>query len=65
LARERKDVPEMIGEFLREAGLLLALFLPLDALFSGKMLARTTFVVGMAVSAVFLILGVTVERLRL
>jgi ABC-type sugar transport system permease subunit len=54
----------MVGEFLREAGLLLAVLLPLDALFSGKTLARTTFVVGMAVSAVFLILGVTIERLR-
>jgi hypothetical protein len=64
LARERKDVPEMVGEFLREAGLLLAVFLPLDTLFSGKALATKTFLSGMAVCLACLILGVTVERTR-
>ena len=64
LARERKAVSEMIAEFLREAGVLLAVFVPLDGLLSGKSLATTMVVVGMVVSAVFLILGVTVERLR-
>jgi hypothetical protein len=54
----------MIGEFLREAGLLLAVFLPLDTLFSGKPLATKTFRSGMAVCLACLILGVTVERMR-
>jgi len=64
LAGEKKAVSEMIAEFLREGGVLLAVFVPLDALFSGKSLAATTVVVGMLVSGVFLILGVTIERLR-
>jgi hypothetical protein len=64
LAQEKKAVSEMIGEFLRESGVLLAVFVPLDALFSGKSLAATIVVVGMVVSAVFLVLGVTVERFR-
>ena len=61
---QRKAVSEMIGEFLREAGVLLAVFVPLEALFAGKTVAATTVAVGMVVSAVFLILDVTVERLR-
>jgi len=64
LANEKKDVPEMIGEFLRETGVLLAVFVPLDALFSGKSIATKIVVVGMLVSAVFPILGVALERLR-
>jgi len=64
LAQEKKAVSEMIGEFLRESGVLLAVFVPLDALFSGKSLATTIVFVGMVVSAVFLVLGVTVERFR-
>jgi len=64
LARERKDVPEMVGQFLREAGVLLAVFIPLDMVISGKAVATMTFVLGMVGSLVFLTLGVTVERLR-
>jgi len=55
----------MIGEFLREAGILLAVFIPLDMLFSGKALATITFVLGVVVCLVCLILGVTLESLRL
>jgi hypothetical protein len=40
LAREIKAVAEMVGEFLREAGMLLFVFLPLDAVFSGKPVPR-------------------------
>jgi hypothetical protein len=54
----------MAGEFLREAGLLLAVFIPLDIVFSGKAVATMTVVLGMVASLAFLILGVAVERLR-
>jgi len=60
----KKAVSEMIGEFLRETGVLLAVFVPLDALFSGRSITTRIVIVGMGVSAVFLILGVVVERLR-
>jgi hypothetical protein len=63
LARERKAVAEMAGEFLREAGMLLFVFLPLDAVFSGKPVGAMTLALGIAISLVFWILGVTVERL--
>jgi len=64
LARERKAVSEMIAEFLREAGVLLAVFIPLDMLFSGRAIATITFLLGMVVCLACLTLGVTVERLR-
>ncbi len=54
----------MVGEFLREAGLLLAVFFPLDMLFSGKALGTITFLTGIVICLACLILGVTVERLR-
>jgi hypothetical protein len=57
-------VPETVGEFLREAGLLLAVFFPLDMLFSGKALGTITFLTGIVICLACLILGVTVERLR-
>jgi len=61
---EKKAVSEMIGELLREMGVLLAVFVPLEVLFSGRSVATTIVIVGMVVSAVFLILGLAVERLR-
>ena len=61
---EKKAVSEMIGELLREMGVLLAVFVPLEALFSGRSVATTIVIVGMVVSAVFLILGLAVEMLR-
>jgi hypothetical protein len=64
LPRERKTVSEIIGEFLREAGLLLAVFFPLDMLFSGRALGTIAFLTGMMICLACLILGVTVERLR-
>ena len=44
--------------------MLLADLHSLDMVFSGKAVATMTFVLGMVASLVFLILGVTVERLR-
>lgn len=54
----------MAGEFLREAGVLLGVFIPLDVVFSGKAVAARTFVLGMVASFVFLISGAAVERFR-
>ena len=54
----------MAGDFLREAGMLLFAFLPLDAVFSGKAVATMIMVLGFVTSLVFWVLGVTVERLR-
>jgi hypothetical protein len=54
----------MVGELLREAGLLLAVFFPLDMLFSGRALGTIAFLTGMMICLACLILGLTVERLR-
>jgi hypothetical protein len=54
----------MVGEFLREAGVLLAVFIPLDMLFSAKALATKTLLSSIAVCLLCLISGVAVERMR-
>ena len=51
-------------EFLREAGMLWCVFLPLDAVFSGKPVATMALSLGILISLVFWTLGVTLERLR-
>jgi len=50
----------MLGEFLREAGLLAAVFIPLDMLFSGRPLSATLFVMGMVTSLVFFVMGILI-----
>jgi hypothetical protein len=61
----QKTTAEMISEYLREAAVLVAVFIPLDRILSqGKTFTRQWFRITVAVSAVLLVAGITVERVR-
>ena len=60
-----KTIAEMISEYLREAAVLVAVFIPLDRILSqGKSFTRRWFWITVGVSAVLLIAGITLERVR-
>lgn len=63
-ASHKKTIAEMLAEFLREAALLIFVFVPLDALFSRGSMPGIVGVLGIATSAVFLAAGILVERMR-
>jgi hypothetical protein len=60
---ERRTTLEMVGEYLREIAVLVVVFVPLDAIFSGK-LTVSVVLATMAISAGFLVTGIWAERGR-
>ena len=61
----QKSIAEMISEYLREAAVLVAVFIPLDRILSqGKTFTRQWFWITVGVSAVLLVAGITLERVR-
>lgn len=61
----QKTIAEMISEYLREAAVLVAVFIPLDRILSqGKAFTRQWFWITVGVSAVLLVAGITLERVR-
>ena len=61
----QKSVAEMISEYLREAAVLVAVFIPLDRILSqGKTFTRQWFWITVGVSVVLLVAGITLERVR-
>ena len=61
----QKTIAEMISEYLREAAVLVAVFIPLDRILSqGKSFTRQWFWITVGVSAILLIAGITLERVR-
>lgn len=64
MGHEKKTVAEMLGEFLREVGVLVAVFIPLDMLFTGRALPRWQFALGMITFLVSLVCGIILERVR-
>ena len=63
---ERKTGPEMLGEFCRDAGVLVAVFAPLEAIVRGgtAALTQSAIFVIVGVSGGLLIAGVALERFR-
>jgi hypothetical protein len=63
---ERRSIVDMLGEFLREAALLLAVFIPLDWVFQSPAdrltTGRLTLILGLPFG--LLIIGVVLERVR-
>jgi hypothetical protein len=62
---DRKSVAEMLGEFLREAAVLTAVFLPMDRVVAQR--ANFTWEwlwVTLLISAVLLIIGIMVDKVR-
>ena len=61
---DRKSVGEMVGECLRDAGLLTSVFLPLDNIFTDKPLTAGWFVTILILGGGFIIMGIVIERRR-
>jgi hypothetical protein len=59
---ERKSIWEMIGEFLREAGLLMVVFIPIDVLIGSRWSASLYSL--MALGILGIIIGMVIERRR-
>jgi hypothetical protein len=64
MATENRTVAEMIAELLREAALLVGVFVPLDMVFSEKPVSRTVLGFATAIFLLCLISGIVIERLR-
>ena len=60
----RKTVPEMLGEFCREAAVLVLIFALLDKVISSEGLTMRWALCVCAGSAVLLALGILIERVR-
>jgi hypothetical protein len=61
---DRKTIGEMVGEFLREAAVLSAVFVPLDRIMMGDTLTLRWVVSIIVTSGGLLTLGIAAERLR-
>jgi len=60
----RKSVPEMLGECLREAAVLTAVFIPLDRVMLGEGLTLGWYLTILGISGCLLLTGVGLERKR-
>jgi len=64
LLSKRKSRSEMIGEFLREASLLVLVFAPLDTMFNPDASPRWVIAAVMGVAATIGYLGIRIEESR-
>lgn len=63
--QERRTVAEMIGELLRDASVLVAVFAPLERLISGKSLTFAGVFIIIVLVLVLAVIGITIEVKRL
>ena len=61
---ERKGVPEMLGEFFREAAVLTAVFIPLDLVLLDAPLTLGLGIVILGISGGLLTTGMAFEKFR-
>jgi hypothetical protein len=61
---ERRSVADMIGEILRECGVLLVVFIPLDLALQGHPLTTPWVVAIVVLPATLMALGISIERSR-
>ena len=64
MGREKKSVAEMISELLREAAVLVGVFVPMDMVFSEKPIPRSVLVFGALIFVLCFCLGVAIETVR-
>jgi hypothetical protein len=64
MGHEKKTLAEMIGELLREAGLLVGVFIPLDMMFSEKPIPHKILGFGAMVFLLCTSLGIMIEIRR-
>jgi hypothetical protein len=61
--KETKDVLEMLGEFFREAAVLVLIFLPLEISRNEAISVPMAFLIGFECIA-FLLMGISLEKWR-
>lgn len=61
---EREPVGKMIASILRDMGLLVLVFMPLDAAFANAAVPTATFWMGMSSGVALVALGIILERKR-
>lgn len=61
--RKTKDVLEMLGDFFREAAVLVLIFYPLEMARNGTLPLPFIFLVGIG-CVVLLLMGIVLEKLR-
>jgi hypothetical protein len=62
--KPKKDIPEMIGEFLREAAVLTLVFYPLEQSRSSEGLGLGFFGLTFIASSLLLMTGMLIEKFR-
>jgi len=62
-AKKTKDVLEMLGDFFREAAVLVLIFYPLEMARNGTLPLLFIFLVGIG-CIVLLLMGIALEKLR-
>jgi len=64
LSTEREPIGKMIAEVLREIGLLVFTFMPLDAAFNREPVSPKLFWPGLLFGLTLIVAGVVLERIR-
>jgi len=64
MGREKKSVAEMISELLREAAVLVGVFVPMDMVFSEKPIPRTVLGFGAFIFVLCFTVGVAIETVK-
>jgi hypothetical protein len=62
-SKKTKDVLEMLGDFFREAAVLVLIFYPLEMARNGNLPLLFTFLVGVG-CIVLLLMGIVLEKMR-
>ncbi len=63
-AAERKTIAEMLGEYLREAAVLVGVFAILDKLVEGAAISSGWIIAAVITSLCLLVIGIAIERVR-
>jgi len=61
---ERLTVLQMVGEFCREAAVLVTVFSPLERVVNGHQFTLGWFVITLGISGALLVAGIVTERRR-
>ena len=61
---EKRSTAEMMAELLREAGMLMIVFVPVDLMFSEHAPKWYVIIIGIICGSFFIYLGVDLERKR-
>ena len=64
MSNNRKNTAEMIAELLRDAGMLVLVFLPLDAIYAERTPSWARIIAAVLVGVGAIAIGIFMERVR-